>query len=107
MAARYLTTSDDAAFGPRKDPTDPGSGGEDTSLTVYAQVDQLAMRSQPVVLDTTLVKRVALNSDLLVVEKAEDAQKKIGIVGEWLKVRDITGTEGYVAAWYVSTSKFH
>ena len=107
IAARYLTTSDDAAFGPRKDPTDPGSGGGDTSLTVYAQVDQLAMRSQPVVLDTTLIKRVALNSDLLVVEKVEDAQKKIGIVGEWLKVRDITGAEGFVAAWYVSTSKFH
>jgi hypothetical protein len=106
IAARYLTASDESAFGPRKEPTDPVSGSEDTTLTVYAQVDQLAMRSQPLVLDTTLIKRLALNSDLIVVERAEDAQKKIGVVGEWLKVRDIASTEGFVAAWYVSTTKF-
>ena len=106
VAARYLTISDEAAFGPRKDPTDPGSGDESGALTVYPQVDQLAIRSQPVVSDSTLIKRVALNSDLLVVDPDSNPEKKIGVVGEWLKVRDITGTEGYVAAWYVSTSKF-
>lgn len=106
VPAKYLTISEEAAFGPRKEPGDEEDEGGSIGLSVYPQVDQLALRSQPVVLETTLIKRLPLNTDLLVTDPAPNPAQKIGVVGEWLKVRDITGSEGYVAAWYVSTNKF-
>jgi len=38
---------------------------------------------------------------LMVLEPAATAEGKIGVYGQWLKVRDPQGAEGYVAAWYV------
>jgi hypothetical protein len=61
----------------------------------------LALRSQPVISQATLVKRLPLGSELVVLDPTAEAEKKIGVVDEWIKVRDIAGTEGYIAAWYV------
>ncbi|NUM49331.1 MAG: SH3 domain-containing protein, partial [Anaerolineales bacterium] len=60
----------------------------------------LALRSQPVVADNTLIKRLPLQADLLVLETNWEA--KLGKEGQWLKVKDVEGAEGYVAAWFVS-----
>jgi hypothetical protein len=74
-------------------------------LVVQASVDGLALRSNPVVADNTLLKRLPFDAELLVLENTDPALKKIGVVNQWLKVRDIEGMQGYVAAWYVSLLK--
>jgi len=75
------------------------------SLVVQASVDGLALRSSPVVSDSTLLKRLPFDAELLVLESTDPALKKVGILNQWLEVRDIEGVQGYVAAWYVSLLK--
>ena len=64
--------------------------------------DALALRSYPVVGPENLIRRLAFGSELLV-EDAAPALQKVGMLNQWLKVRDTSGQQGYVAAWYVST----
>ncbi len=71
-----------------------------SSVTVKTISDQLALRSQPLILDSTLIKRLPLGSYLTLVNPGEAV--KIGVSGQWLNVNDSTGTTGFVAAWYVS-----
>jgi hypothetical protein len=72
-----------------------------TKLVVRTTTEGVALRSQPVISDVTLIKRVPLSSELLVLEPAAQAGAKVGVVNQWLMVRDSAGAEGYVAAWYV------
>lgn len=97
VAAWYVTDVKAQAIGV-KDPNRPPSEGREN--VVYASEDQLALRSQPMVGDNNLLKRLPLQADLLVLETNWEA--KIGKEGQWLKVKDVEGTEGYVAAWFVS-----
>ena len=60
----------------------------------------LAFRSQPIVSDQTLIARLPLGSVLTVTDP--DANQKLGVYGQWLKVKDADGKEGYTAAWFVS-----
>lgn len=69
-------------------------------LTVKTTTDGVALRSQPMIADTTLIKRVPINTPLQVVEPG--AENKIGVTGMWLKVKDLQNVDGYVAAWYVT-----
>ena len=72
---------------------------------ILAQLeDGLALRSQPVIDPATLLKRLPVGTDLLVIEPAEGALPKLGVEDQWLNVRDITGSEGFVAAWFVLRS---
>ena len=71
---------------------------------VYANIDQLALRSQPVVDPATLIKRMALGAELTVLDPPEQAAAKIGVVDAWLNVQDPAGDQGYAAAWYLSLS---
>ncbi len=48
-----------------------------------------------------VLKTLKANSALTVLENEEMAIVKIGSIKDWLFVRDETGTEGYVAAWYI------
>lgn len=64
---------------------------------VQPTVDQLAMRRQPVVDQSNMVKLLAKNSVLVVLEGGS----RLGQQNQWLKVRDPAGAEGYVAAWFV------
>ena len=80
------------------DPARPVAPGREN--VVYAAQDQLALRSTPAVADTNLLKRLPLQADLLVTEANWEA--KLGKDGQWLKVKDVQGTEGYVAAWFVT-----
>ncbi len=79
----------------------PATGG----LVVYATTDGLAVRSQPVISNTTLIKRVSQNTPFTVLDPASQAQAKLGVNGQWLHVQDLQGAQGYVAAWYLSTSQ--
>ena len=71
------------------------------SFKVYATADGLAIRSQTLVSDSTLIKRVPINSELSVLEADAIANPLIGQVNQWLPVKAADGTVGYVAAWYV------
>ena len=70
------------------------------SLKVKAAVEGVALRKQPVISDATLIKRLALGTELTVLEP--NGQAKIGKNDQWLKVKDPAGTEGVVAAWFVA-----
>jgi hypothetical protein len=69
-------------------------------LKVRAAAEGVALRKQPIISDATLIKRVALGTEFAVTEPNGEA--KIGKNDQWLKVKDPTGTEGVVAAWFVS-----
>lgn len=95
-AAWYLNTRREV---PNQPPEIPSP---EVPLTVYAAADQLALRNQPVVNSATLIKRVAVGSKLIVLDPVDEAAPKIGMLDSWLQVRDAEGSEGFVAAWYVS-----
>ena len=69
-------------------------------LKVKATAEGIALRSQPIVSDATLIKRLPLGTEFAVLEP--NAESKIGKNDQWIKVKDSTGTEGFVAAWFVA-----
>ncbi len=42
-----------------------------------------------------------LTEKLISLEPIDQTIKKVGVTGQWLKVQDSSGKQGYVAAWYV------
>jgi hypothetical protein len=63
--------------------------------------EELAFRTQPIITDSTLVRRIPPTEKLICLEPADQTIKKVGVIGQWLNVQDSTGKQGYVAAWYV------
>ncbi|MCC6986450.1 MAG: SH3 domain-containing protein, partial [Anaerolineales bacterium] len=61
--------------------------------------EAVTLRSQPVVSDATLVKRVPINHEFTITEAG--GESKIGANNQWIKVKD-AAHEGYVAAWFVT-----
>jgi len=76
----------------------------DKGFIIRPTTDGLAFRTTPQVAPHTMIKRLSIGSSLVVQEPQVVAQKKISVPGKWLKVKDITGKIGYVAAWYVTLS---
>ena len=70
------------------------------ALKVKATAEGIALRKQPIVSDATLIKRLPLGTEFSVTEP--NAEGKVGKNDQWLKVKDPTGTEGVVAAWFVA-----
>lgn len=99
VAAWYVTPAADPSLGVQKKeeaskPTPP------TRLVVKTTTEDVALRTQPQVADETLIERLPFPTELLVTEPG-DAASKIGVYNQWLQVRTLDGTKGYVAAWYV------
>jgi hypothetical protein len=69
-------------------------------MKVKAAAEGVALRRQPVISDSTLIKRLPLGTELTILEP--NAETKIGKSDQWLKVKDPAGTEGVVAAWFVA-----
>jgi hypothetical protein len=69
-------------------------------VVIRTATEEVALRSQPVVNDTTLIRRLPLNTQLTITEAG--GESKVGVMNQWLKVKDPQGYEGYVAAWYVT-----
>jgi hypothetical protein len=67
----------------------------------FVPTEELSMRTQPVIDSSTLIRRVPVTETLVCVEPANQAIPKVGVTGQWLKVRDASNREGFVAAWYV------
>jgi hypothetical protein len=96
----------DGPAGAAKPPAPPKlDTGVRASFKVYASADDLAIRSQTLVADHTLLKRVPINTELTVLEADAAANAKIGQMNQWLAVKTSDGTDGYTAAWYVTKDK--
>ena len=101
-AAWYLTQTAEPVLGV-KTGTDDDEGGdpdEPSEIIVRTRVDQLALRKSPWISGATLLLRLPLQAELVLLDPQE--AEKIGKIGQWLHVREINGVEGYVAAWYVA-----
>jgi len=101
VAAWYASTQ------PQATPPEPARPVETQTagMHVYAAQDGLALRSQPVINDTTLIKRLPLNAELVSQEPDSQTAQKLGVTGQWLTVRDVEGCQGYTAAWYLSDQR--
>jgi hypothetical protein len=100
VAAWYVATSQDQTVEPEKKSPQVG----DKSILLQPITDGLALRTQPVISEATLIKRLPLDASLVALDQPESVSPKVGVYGEWLRVRDISGIEGFVAAWYVTLS---
>ncbi len=69
-------------------------------IKVKATAEGLAFRTQPVFSDATLIRRLPLGTELTLVNATESSL--IGSNQHYLKVKDTTGKEGFVAAWFVA-----
>jgi hypothetical protein len=78
-----------------------GTGNLPAGALLLVPTAQLSLRTQPVVSPDTLIRYVSITEQLVSLEPAQQAIPKVGVEGQWLKVRDASGKEGYVAAWYV------
>src|ERR1041385_2613656 len=67
----------------------------------FVPTEELSFRTQPAIDPATLIRRVPVTETLICIEPANQAIPKVGVQGQWLKVRDASNKEGYVAAWYV------
>jgi uncharacterized protein YgiM (DUF1202 family) len=70
------------------------------ALALYP-TEELSFRSQPIISPDTLIRRVPATEQLISLEPANQAIPKVGVQNQWIKVRDASNKEGYVAAWYV------
>jgi uncharacterized protein YgiM (DUF1202 family) len=70
------------------------------ALALYP-TEELSFRSQPVISPETLIRRIPTTEQLISLEPANQVIAKVGVQNQWIKVRDLSKKEGYVAAWYV------
>ena len=96
-AAWYLTLNEKEIEEKAADPVTGAKG-----FVVNPTTNGLAFRLTTKVAPNTLIKRLPVSAKLIVQEPIEQAKKKVGAQGKWLKVKDISGKVGYVAAWYVT-----
>jgi hypothetical protein len=74
------------------------------AMKLYVVEDDLALRADPSV-GSYLWKRMTAGSELLSLEDTSTTKAKLGQQGQWVRVQDETGQQGYTAAWYVSDEK--
>lgn len=74
--------------------------GDDKPMAVKPTTE-ITLRRQPVIDSGNVLKRVPVTAVLTVLDLPFQARGKIGKQGEWLRVREPGGGEGYVAAWFV------
>jgi hypothetical protein len=68
---------------------------------LFVPTEELAFRSKPEIAPETLIRRIPVTEQLVSLEPANLTIPKVGVTGQWLKVRDQQNKEGFVAAWYV------
>ena len=101
VAAWYVkyASGSTAQQAPAGAPATPTAASPSTTGKVKATANAVAFRKQPVVSDTTLIRWLPLGEELTIAEPGGEA--KVGANNQWLKVKDNSGVEGYVAAWFV------
>jgi hypothetical protein len=99
---RHASTSSTASAPPASAVSAPASKAPvPPGAMELLPVEELAFRTQPIIADNTLIRRILPTEKLISLEPADQTIKKVGVTGEWLNVQDGTGKQGYVAAWYV------
>ncbi len=101
-AGWYLTEAAAPVLGVKSETEDDEGGSPDPTdeVIVRTRVDQLALRKSPWISGATLLLRLPLQAELVLLDEGDI--DKIGKIGQWVHVRDVNGVEGYVAAWYVA-----
>ena len=79
--------------------TSTTSSSSGSAVKVKTTAEAVSLRTQPIVSDATLIKRVPINYEFTINEAGGEA--KIGKNDQWIKVKD-SKNEGYVAAWFVA-----
>ncbi|HUM71106.1 MAG TPA: SH3 domain-containing protein, partial [Chloroflexota bacterium] len=74
--------------------------GDDKPMAVKPTTE-ITLRRQPAVDPANVIKSVPVTAVLTVLDLPSQARAKIGKQGQWLRVREPGGGEGYVAAWFV------
>lgn len=108
-AAWYLASTQDSKPGSSPSQPQPASKPAATSTTEtlptgameLLPTEELAFRTQPIIAENTLIRRVSPAEKLISLEPANQTIQKVGVTGQWLNVQDAGGKQGFVAAWYV------
>jgi hypothetical protein len=84
-------------------PTTPAASTQNLppGALAFLPTEELSFRTKPVISPETLIRRIPTTEQLVSVESANVVIPKVGVTNQWLKVRDASNKEGYVAAWYV------
>ena len=99
VAAWYVTLDDAAPGTPAAGPA-PAASALTVAVSGLVGSGGIRLRAAPTTASTP-IKIEPAGTHLTVLEPAATATGKVGVYGQWLKVRDPQGAEGYVAAWYV------
>lgn len=97
------TTTTSVPATPASTPPKPGAAPAPIPPGALAlfPTEEVSFRTQPVIADNTLIRRLQPSEQLICLEPASDAIKKVGVQNQWLRVQDAQKKQGYVAAWYV------
>ena len=79
----------------------PAAGKLPPGALAFLPTEELSFRTRPVITPETVIRRIPVTEQVVSVEPVDDVIRKVGVTGEWLRVKDATNREGYVAAWYV------
>jgi hypothetical protein len=100
--AAWLVTKTQTAAAPAPGTPPAAVPAPINAPVVKTNVDGLKLRSKPDSSDATVLKAYPLGTELKCLEPASDVPHKVGVMYEWLDIVDIQGSQGVVAAWYVS-----
>ncbi len=100
VAAWYLTLNEKEEEEKAAQPVTGQKG-----LIVHPTTHGLALRRTPKVARNTMIRRLPQSAKLIVMEPEAEAKKKIGVKGQWLKVKNVSGAVGFVASWYVTAAE--
>ena len=98
VAAWYVTLAAEPALGVRT-AEKSAKPHDDDDIVLQTTTEGVALRSEPNVGPGTLIKRMPHAAEVIA---DDDDEGKIGVYGQWIKVKDIEDDEGWVAAWYVA-----
>ena len=101
VAAWYVSETKGQTAPAAVTPTAPSAVKLPPGALAFVPTEELSFRTQPVIAPETVIRRVPVTETLICIEPANQAIPKVGVTGQWLRVRDALNKEGYVAAWYV------
>ncbi|MCP4419718.1 MAG: SH3 domain-containing protein [Chloroflexi bacterium] len=104
-----LTDSKTTSSKPAPKPETTSSSSQETTsdeksetFIISPTVNGLTLRDKPRISGSNVLKYLPQSSKLLMLDDLDTASSKVGKRDNWFRVRDVEGSEGYVAAWYVT-----
>lgn len=104
VAAWYVSIVSLGAFGPvakRQTVAASFAMQDEQPLILRTTEPGVALRSKAFIARNTTIRQMPKGTELIALGKQAASVKKLGKSGNWLKVRDVKGNKGYVAAWLV------